>query len=364
MPEPLTDLYASEPQYLHHLTPIWAAFEREERGVAWLAGKAAVQGPRLEELGIVRTGRPKDRRNPRPVMVASYQDERACRPRPIIYVEHGAGQTYNGDPAVGSHPSYSGTSRHDGVVLFICPGEQVAASWRRHYRRVPAVAVGCPKLDPWLQKLQILVPAEGAGLEPAGPQDGDGPDSSRVPSPLGHPSSPKPTVAVSFHSDVRYLPETRWAFPHYERALPGLAEQFPLLGHGHPRSYARIEATYRAGGIEATGDFFEVLDRASVYLIDNSSTGFEFSALERPVIWMNAPWYRRDIDHGLRFWDVEKEGGGLMVDQPEELPDAIERALAGEGVLDPDFLDQVYAYRDGRSSERAVTAIREVVVGG
>ena len=40
---------------------------------------------------------------------------------------------------------------------------------------------------------------------------------------------------------------------------------------------------------------------------------------------LNLPTYRRSARHGLRFWDAASVG--INVETPDELPDAIDRAL-------------------------------------
>ena len=103
-----------------------------------------------------------------------------------------------------------------------------------------------------------------------------------------------------------------------------------------------------------------MLDRADLLVGDNTSALYEFASTGRPVVVMNAPQYRRDVHHGLRFWDYPP---GLQVDRPEQLADTIARALS-----DPEparavraaAVAETYAYTDGRAAERAVAAIDEV----
>jgi hypothetical protein len=72
---------------------------------------------------------------------------------------------------------------------------------------------------------------------------------------------------------------------------------------------------------------------------------------------LNSTAYRRDVHHGLRFWDAADVG--IQVNRPQELAPAVERALAGDIANREHALDIVYAYRSG-AAERAVAAIASI----
>lgn len=319
--------YASEPHYLDHLAPIWLALDPDERGPFQVgprlgahARKRGIPGP------LVRTGRP--RPGPDLLVVASYRDLRQFRARPCVLVEHGAGQSYTD-----GHPSYSGGRERDNAVLFVVPNETVAAKNRHLYPDTPNAVVGSPRLDRWI-----------------------GPDR-----PVAAPRSASPTVALSFHWDYSHgPPEGRWAFPHYAPALADLRDcPWHLIGHGHPRAWRTLRRYYEQLGIEPVEDFQEVLSRADLYVCDNSSTLFEFAATGRPVVVLNAPWYRRSVEHGLRFWACADVG--LQVDESADLVATVQRALADQpGAADARqrVVMQTYPVLDGRASERAAAAIR------
>ena len=74
-------------------------------------------------------------------------------------------------------------------------------------------------------------------------------------------------------------------------------------------------------GFEPVRWFGDVCRRAEVYVCDGVSTLYEFAALDRPVVVLNPPSFRRDVHHGGRFWtwaDV-----GVQVDDPTEITEAI-----------------------------------------
>jgi glycosyltransferase involved in cell wall biosynthesis len=251
-------------------------------------------------------------------LVAGHTDVLHARGSRTVLMQHGAGQSYGTD-----HRNYPGGKGNDSVGLFLTPNAHSADRWRRAYPRTPVAAVGCPKLETLPDK------------EP-GP----------------------PTVALSFHFDLPLYPETRSALPWYLPALRELAQRFTVIGTGHPRrrDLARV---YGKVGIEYVPDFREVCRRADVLAFDNTSVGFEFAATGRPVVVMDAPWYRREIGHGLRFWEASSVGVRVAV--PEALAPAIERALE---LRDDDVrrreeaLDIVYAYRTG-AARRAADTIME-----
>lgn len=321
-PGPLTvgvssrvDAFASEAHYLDHLLPLWDALPTEVKGTLYVTRPLHGEG---RTLGFPRGDGP-------PVLVASLKDSLVCKTRKRIYLEHGAGQTYEGDPRAARNGAYSGGEGHEGTILFLCPNEEVAERWRRRYPDVPAVAIGSPRLDRYKNYKSLCKtgrpPAGILAAQASGQAHGAGADSGS--SSAVEKSAPL-TIAISFHWHCTICPEADWAFPHYERILPELAERYTLIGHGHPRSFRYLAHRYKRLGIEAVQSFDEVVRRASVYVCDNSSTMYEVAALGIPVVALNAPWYRRDVHHGLRFWNRVP---GLQCDEPEELIATIEEAL-------------------------------------
>jgi hypothetical protein len=170
-------------------------------------------------------------------------------------------------------------------------------------------------------------------------------------------------VAFTFHFNVAICPETRSAYPAFFPALARLASRYKLLGHGHPRMWGdgnrSLADRYIAAGIEPVRDFREVCRRADVLVADNTSAMFAFAATGRPVVVLNAPWYDRRVNHGLRFWDASEVG--VNCNRPEELGACIAEALRDrpeQKAKREAALDLVYAYRTG-ASQRAADALVE-----
>lgn len=321
----MIDGYATMPVYLEHLAPVWLSLW--EAGVRpsdfWVPPGLL---PLAEALGI--GARPLEAWKPPglgPLLVASYRDLHRAGDRPIILAEHGAGQSYGG-----SHASYAGGPGRQAVVLFLVPGAGVGLRNAERYPGVVNVPIGCPKLDAW--HAGLIAPRGGA-------------------------------VAISFHWDAGAYPETRSAFRHYRAVLAELPRAFgEVIGHAHPRWFAEIAPIYAEAGIEPVESFEEVLRRADVYACDNSSTLYEFASTGRPVAVLNAPWYRRKVSHGMRFWDHARIGP--QCDEPTELAATIAAALEDpppQRAVREAIVDEVYAVRDGTAGRSAALAIRSLV---
>jgi CDP-Glycerol:Poly(glycerophosphate) glycerophosphotransferase len=335
------DALAFEPQFLDHIAPVWRALPAECRG-RLLVDEAL--GEQAREFGLetepvvardVRRSSLPPTADPGqgPIAFATSIGDikigRRLGYHRFVFMEHGAGQAYAGDRSgLSRHPSYAGGADREDVGLFLVPNDYSADLWRRAYPAAAVEVVGCPKLD-------------------------------ELPERRIDPIEPYPVVAISFHWPAFVAPESGTAVGHYLHALPELARRWKTIGHAHPKADwpQRMARIYRRAGIEFVASFEEVCRRADVYVCDNSSTLFEFAATDRPVVVLNAPQFRRNVHHGLRFWDAADVG--VQVDGPAELVAAIERALR-----DPEdqrlrreaALDIVYRYRTG-GAERAAAAI-------
>ncbi len=272
--------------------------------------------------------------NPGPLtLVASYRDLKWARKlgRRVVYSEHGAGQSYlkpNGEP-VGSG-SYIGALDRAGVVAVLVPGRDAARRHSAVHPAIPAFPVGCPKLDRW------------HGFKPQRRE--------------------RPVVAISFHWNCNICPETKGAFNHYRAALPKLAKAFDVIGHGHPRLLdGRIRTHYRRAGIELVEGFDEVIERADVLAVDNSSVLYEWAALDRRCVVLNAPWFRRKVEHGLRFWSHADVGP--MASGPRDIAEAIERSIEDPPDVASrrrEIVRDVYEAVDGKAAKRAAAVVKDL----
>jgi len=256
-------------------------------------------------------------------MVAGWQDVAPLRGQcDMIYVEHGAGQMYLDRL---HDPSYSGSggNRHHGVIGYICPSQRVADRWIK-----PAVAVGCPKMDHLIGS-------------PAPPTD-------------------EPTVCFAWHWDCKMSPEASSVWPHYEKDFDEIvlrfrAQGFRVVAHEHPKWRGEMAKRMIGHGVDVLDWDDEVFEQANILIVDNSSIAPEAMLLNRPVVFMNAPWFRRDVHHGNRFW--EWTWSHPTVNDPDELirmnlwdyvPVSEQHLISIE-----ETARRTYAYTDGSSSARA-----------
>ncbi len=242
---------------------------------------------------------------PNVALVASYGDLVEARRTfdRIVLMQHGIGQSYSDH-----HPHYPGGARNDAVGLFLAPNAHSAARWKAAYPKARVEIVGSPRIDDLPRR------AERGQV-----------------------------VAVSFHWNAYHHPESRSAFDYYRSALPELARTFQVIGHGHPRR-SDMARKWAKLGIEFVPDFADVCRRADVYVADNTSTLYEFASTGRNVVVLNAPYYRRDVHHGLRFWEASHVG--VNVDKPDQLVPAVGYALtSNDSASREDALNIVYQPR-------------------
>lgn len=287
----MISFYASQPHYVDHLAPIWYVLEDEHKAGFYATGAALSRAASMNIPAL--NGTP-----PRtvPALVAGHADEKTLTGRnQIALLEHGTGQFYNGVDMSSRH-----SRERPSVDLYLAPNRMVADRMASVLPNAYMAVVGCPKLDLYAEK-----------------------------TPTGN------RVALGWHWSPNDPPEARSAFPHYEPALADWKAKIEgmgleLYGHGHPRMINHYRRSYDKVGIPTLQTFHEVLDLCRVYVADNTSTMFEAAAVGLKVVVLNAPWYRNDVHHGLRFW--EWADIGPQVDHPEELPEAVDLVMAEDKV--------------------------------
>ena len=292
----MIDVLATEGHFASHLGPVWAALAPELRGAFHTAEGA-------------------DRGGADAVLVASYGDHKRARAAGysrIARMEHGAGQSYRGEPRAADVPNYAGGRDAGDVGLFLVPGPDPAARWRTAYPAARVEIVGSPRLDD-------------------------------LPRRAGEPGR---VVAIAFHFNAYVgCPEADSAFRWYRDQLRTLGSRFEVIGHAHPRWAPRVAAWFRRAGLPFVDDFDEVCRQADLYACDNSSTLFEFASTGRPVVLLNCPAYRRSVAHGLRYWDAAHVG---VQASPKNIRDVLEEGFGDDPAQRQNrehALSQVYGIR-------------------
>lgn len=336
------DFLASQPQYLEHIAPIWNSLPERIRGTFYVPDDLTVFAQRHIRgifFGYHRSAKAPFTVNlDYPVLVANYGDMIAMHEqfaaRKILYMEHGIGHTFH----KAAYPD--GPGKRDFVSLFLPPNEYTLRKIKLVRPDYPCRVIGTPKTD-------RIVSSEG--INPLRTII----RSHRDP----------PTIAIGFHwgTSKNNPPESGSALEHYKEFIPKLAKQYHLLAYGHPlikdNGYQNL---YERHGIEYVPDFWEVMQRADVLLNDLSSVMYEFLLTGKPVIVLNAPWFRRDVHHGIRFWDYSDIG--INVEQPEDIPLAIQETLDNYYAIHLEqrnrAITDLYPYL-GEASQRAVQVIMD-----
>lgn len=310
------DVFTTLPHYIDHVSPVWRALLMEQRGHViipeHLVEYAATQG--MEDTW------PQGERGSC-VLVGGWQDAKSAYMwKNIILMEHGVGQSY-----VEDFTAYAGGPNREHVRLFLCPNERVADLNRKDG---DVVVVGDPYLDE-LEKSTI---------------------------------APIFDAVFTWHWDCALTSETRSAFQHHKVGLIDLMHKMRIAGTSHPRAWQERSRWYQDIGITSIQQLDVAIGLAHVFACDNSSAMYYAAALGKPVIVVNSPVYRRDVAHGLRFWEYADVGE--QVDSPDQLESAVRelRDQPGKHALRATEICQaLFPYRDGRSAERAAQAIGAIL---
>lgn len=319
------DFYADYSHFVDHLAPIWLALPERNRGQFLVPNKMYDYA---RSLGVTPThmygfSPAHTRRRSGPVVVSAWGAVLKWRNtrRKIVLLNHGSGQTYLTD-----HPSYSGGNRRGWVSAYLEPGPHSANALRKVGTKEPIFEIGCAKLDKWHS-----APAKAA--------------------------NEKPKVVFSAHWDCKVVPETRTSWWEFGDAMLALKDHYDVSAHAHPTFREVIRLASEQAGIEFIENFHDVLDVADLYISDNSSSLFEFASTGRPVVCVNASFYRKDVNHGLRFWDAVP---GIQCDRPGDLAAKVSEALQDgpdvRSAREAAVLSTYYAC-DGMSAQRGSQAL-------
>lgn len=272
----MINAFASEQQYLDKLLPIWSSLPPDYRGSLTLHPRLDGALPMIEGVRVHNLPDPDGF-----LMVASQADTKVTQ-NPFIYVEHGAGQSYD------SNKFYSNTER-PGMLAALVPGPYCAAQTRKANPNSSVIEIGAPHLS---------------NIEISEPQ----------------------SIVFAWHWRCAVAIEANTAFDEYADVLPQVAQHWKILGHGHPRIMGELAEYYKGHGIEYTLNHRTALSRAAMVVVDNSSMAYEAAALDIPVVLLNKSEWNRQQDWGLRFW---KALPGPMVDSPDDLIAVIDAQING-----------------------------------
>lgn len=283
------DVWCTHTHYLDHVLPVWRKLPKHLRGTFYTKPDMVAEFKQRRVAKVQGAHKPPPGDNP--MLTISHLTYMAAlhAGRDIIAMEHGAGQMYVDDEGRIKKGGAYYLAGAPGVIAWLSPGERQAEHFAHHYPRTPIHIVGCPKLDPYINRE------------------------------LPQPDEAPP--AISFHFNATTNPESRSAISAYRSQLPLLKDQFNILGHAHPRHARKAKYLYDRAGITYLPTFDQVLTQAGVYAIDSMSTLYEFAATGRPVVVLNHRRMRRQVEHGLRYWEYSDIG--IQVDKPADLSDAI-----------------------------------------
>ncbi len=293
-PTGVVDIVGRREHYFEHLLPVWRALPDGVRGDV-MVPPVRWRSRVLERIGAPL---PKCRLDGRQVLthtlakhvlLASAEDyKREGLGRRLAYLNHGVGQAWRDKR--GWVPRGAAMPK-PGVSLFLVPGAFAERVTREVHPDARVVNVGVPKLDAFAGRAW---------------ESGD-------------------IIVFSTHWNMANPPEAMGVLGEFERGISAL-RGYRVMLHAHPKDDVPARAMAARLGVPFIESFAEVLERASVYATDSSSTLFEFAAVGKPVVVLNGRAYRRDHEHGLRFWEAASVG--VNVDDERDLQSAVDVAFA------------------------------------
>jgi hypothetical protein len=282
--------FSSWPHYCDHIAPIWDHLPREDKGQFVVTSKplqARMANRGIETVLSRANGRIAEALKDRnPILVAGYSDLTKQHKRPIAFLEHGAGQTYvQHDGRI--HGGYAGGRNRAKVGLFLCPNNKVAKLNLDAYPNARVAVVGSPRLDDLYEYRIESVREE------------------------------KMCVGITFHWDCQIAVESGSAFSYYADQIKEFVKyaqvcDIEVLGHGHPKAWPWLASWWRDQGVEPVSDWGQMVRRIDTLVVDNSSVMFEAAALQIGVVVLESPEWRKDVNHGLRFWEYADLGPTVL----------------------------------------------------
>lgn len=323
--EVIVDLVATQPHYLDHLAPVWHALADDDKGSLVISEELK---PRAKALGLRAYQFMSPSTEHRIALTAGWRDAVGARTwGSVVLMEHGVGQTYEGV----LNQSYAGTPARSHVVdLFLCPNERVKRANLKADPDAKCEVIGSTYLD-WLRGHTIL-----------------------------EPDFPKPAeLGVSFHYDGGdVVPEAGSGFNHFRSAVAAFDNgKRTIVVTSHPRAWQEHEPWWQDHNVPFTQDLVTVLAVCKVFACDNSSALFYACALGRPVVVLNPPQYRHEVEHGLRFW--EHAGIGVNCSDPTSLAETVACALPYPDEREAMMAD-LFPLDDGQAAKRAAEAIQSL----
>ena len=325
------DFLARKAYYLDHLAPVWNAMPAEMRGTLYLTTESIDYAKRILIKPHITEYIEEQECGHNPILTAAYGDAvRAAEfdeGRPVILMEHGVGLTFG-------KPVYAdGYGQRYKLAMFPVPNQHTLDKCMQELRSKPHPIIGVPKLDKWAGEFK-----------------------------QAHPMPAKPTIAIAFHhGDKNSRPgETGSAWEHYTDILPELAKRYKLILHAHPIMDFELLKFYneKMAQVEFVSDFQEVMRQADIYINDCSSTLYEFCVTGKPVIILNAPWFDKKSNWGIRFWEYTDIG--IQVDDPGTLIQAIDETIQNPEACQQArrrAVEDLFPYL-GTSADRAVSEIK------
>jgi hypothetical protein len=282
------DFLARRSHYIDHMAPIYHHLPAQFRGSFHVSADLVeyARSQHIQDIQVFNKSGEFDY-----VLTCGYGDMTAVtrmKRHKMINMEHGIGHGFG----TAAYPN--GPGRRDAIDLCLYPNRYTADK-ALAVRQNEYEIIGTPKMDAMVT--------------------------------TGSWAASTKTICISFHwgNPGQNPPESGTAFEHYKKIIPVLNKKYTLIAHGHPLARDHQKPIYRDMGVEFVDDFMDVCRRASIYINDLSSTMYEFLCTGKPVVVLNAPWFRREVNWGIRFWDYSDVG--INVEDPGQLFDAIDQTF-------------------------------------